>query len=97
MICYHGPRDIIETYEFEVELVEQTQTSMHGSREGHMGYIYKRKYNRLVDDRYACDPQFAGAFQAFGQGLTGLKAKVDVELEVVTGNGTCTRRASRRR
>ncbi len=33
---------MIERYEFDVELVVQMPTSMHGSAEGHMGYIYKR-------------------------------------------------------
>ena len=42
LICYHGPKDIIDTYEFNVELIAQRPTSMHGSKEGHMGYIYKR-------------------------------------------------------
>ena len=42
LICYHGPKDIIHSYEFDVELVTQTPTSMHGSKEGHMGYIYRR-------------------------------------------------------
>jgi hypothetical protein len=43
LICYHGPKAIIEDYEFNVELLAQMPTSMHGSKEGHMGYIYKRK------------------------------------------------------
>lgn len=43
LICYHGPKAIIEKYEFDLELLAQTPTSMHGSKEGHMGYIYKRK------------------------------------------------------
>jgi hypothetical protein len=43
LICYHGPKDIVDCYAFEVELVAQTSTSMHGSKEGHMGYIYRRK------------------------------------------------------
>merc|ERR1711935_762720 len=43
LICYHGPKAIIEDYEFDVTLLAQMPTSMHGSKEGHMGYIYKRK------------------------------------------------------
>lgn len=45
LICYHGPREIIDSYEFQVELVTQLSTSMHGSKENHTGYIYKRKDN----------------------------------------------------
>jgi Histone methylation protein DOT1 len=46
LVCYHGPRDIIHEYGFNVELITQLSTSMHGSKEGHMAYIYKRS----VDD-----------------------------------------------
>lgn len=95
MICYHGPRDIIEKYEFDVELIQQAQTSMHGSREGHMGYIYKRNSNRSFDAK-ACDPRFADAFQKTQVGLTDLKAKVDAELGAMTGDGTSTRARRRR-
>lgn len=42
LICYHGPRLIAERYGFEVELITQVQTSMHGSSEGHTAYFYKR-------------------------------------------------------
>ena len=42
LICYHPPRKIIDLFEFDVELLAQTQTSMHGSKEGHTGYIYRR-------------------------------------------------------
>lgn len=43
LICYHGPRLIAERYGFEVELITQVQTSMHGSSEGHTAYFYKKK------------------------------------------------------
>uniref|UniRef100_A0A7S1FSM1 DOT1 domain-containing protein n=1 Tax=Corethron hystrix TaxID=216773 RepID=A0A7S1FSM1_9STRA len=42
LICYHPPRHIIKKYAFNVELVVQMTTSMHGSSEGHMAYIYRR-------------------------------------------------------
>lgn len=42
LICYHGPKLMIERYGFNVELIIQSTTSMHGSSENHMGYIYKR-------------------------------------------------------
>jgi len=48
LICYHGPRAIIEDYEFDVELLAQIPTSMHGSKEGHTGYVYKRKSKLTV-------------------------------------------------
>lgn len=42
LICYHGPKLIIERYGFNVELIVQTPTSMHGSSEVHTGYLYRR-------------------------------------------------------
>ena len=42
LICFHSPRDIIDSYEFHVKLLVQTPTSMHGSNEGHAGYVYER-------------------------------------------------------
>merc|ERR1712127_736281 len=62
LICYHGPKLMIDRYKFNVELVEQTSTSMHGSSENHMGYLYKRvdRKNRTLK-KEKCDPLFADA------------------------------------
>jgi len=46
LICYHGPRLMVERYGFDIELIIQLSTSMHGSSEGHMGYIYRRVQRR---------------------------------------------------
>jgi len=35
LICYHSPKDIIVSYDFDVELVAQEMTAMHGSKEPH--------------------------------------------------------------
>lgn len=42
LICYHGPKLMIDRYGFNVELIVQSSTSMHGSSENHMGYLYRR-------------------------------------------------------
>ena len=42
LICYHGPKLIAERYGFDVSLLTQIQTSMHGSSEGHTAYFYER-------------------------------------------------------
>ncbi len=42
LICYHAPKLIIERYRFNVQLIVQTPTSMHGSSEVHTGYLYRR-------------------------------------------------------
>jgi Histone methylation protein DOT1 len=62
LICYHGPKHILQKYEFDVELIIQMPTSMHGSKEGHMGYIYQRK-SRIVQKQATpeCDPYFESA------------------------------------
>ena len=43
LICFHGPKLMIDRYGFKVELLVQTPTKMHGSSEVHTGYVYKRK------------------------------------------------------
>ena len=42
LISFQPPRVLIDKYAFDIELIVQAQTSMHGSSEGHSGYIYKR-------------------------------------------------------
>lgn len=71
LICYHGPKLMIERYGFNVELIVQAPTSMHGSSEGHMGYIYKRagkkqKIGKGLPSVYGvpCDPLFADAWKS---------------------------------
>jgi len=49
LICYHSPKDIIHSYDFDVELVDQEMTAMHGSKERHMGYIYRRRKSGLKE------------------------------------------------
>lgn len=41
VLCYHGPKLMCNEYGFEMELVKQLATSMHGSGEGHTAYLYK--------------------------------------------------------
>mmetsp|Transcript_20940 Transcript_20940/g.43856 ORF Transcript_20940/g.43856 Transcript_20940/m.43856 type:complete len:356 (+) Transcript_20940:274-1341(+) len=42
LICYHGPKLMVDRYGFNVELLVQKPLSMHGSSEVHTGYIYRR-------------------------------------------------------
>jgi hypothetical protein len=93
LICYHAPKDIVETYEFEVELVAQRQTSMHGSKEGHMGYIYQRKPARPFDT-IACDPLFRSAFAKSRKDAAELQTNIQAEIDRVqiSGPGTRARR-----
>jgi hypothetical protein len=43
LICFHNERTVVDTYGFEVDLLEKVSTSMSGSSEGHQAYIYTRK------------------------------------------------------
>lgn len=54
LICYHGPRLMIDDYGFNIELIVQTPTSMHGSAEGHTGYIYRRSEDVKPSKAKAC-------------------------------------------
>ena len=89
LICYHGPRLMVDDYGFHVELIIQTNTSMHGSSESHMGYIYKRvsygsnrsrsKTSRPISglpSDVPCDPLFAGPWKAIRKGFQSLRKEV---------------------
>jgi Histone methylation protein DOT1 len=92
LICYHPPRKIIETYGFEVELLTQTPTSMHGSKEGHMGYLYRRttiQDGALKDT--LCDPVFKGALDAVQSGIVPLHNAVCALVQDYNQGGRVTR------
>jgi len=105
LICYHGPKDIIDCYEFEVELVAQTPTSMHGSKEGHMGYIYKRTNTGTDESEDSttsrpsesggaiyCDPLFETSYKLVTGGLQPLHKEVTRQVqELMGGTGRTTR------
>lgn len=90
LICYHGPKIMIDRYGFEIELLAQTPTSMHGSSEGHSGYIYcrvKRRTNPKLNnkcprirtdhsDEFACDPMFQQAWESTRRDLKKLSKDV---------------------
>jgi hypothetical protein len=96
LICYHGPRDIIECYEFNVELIAQMPTSMHGSKEGHTGYIYRRTYHRDATDstssiKVKCDPLYSAALEVIAGGVERLKEFVDGCMNDLMSARTSTR------
>jgi hypothetical protein len=108
LICYQGPKDIIECYEFDVDFVAQTTTSMHGSNETHMGYIYRRTSCRgtasvsprrkRTTPRIACDPLFETSFKLVQDGLRPLQRAVNRQLNDLTeGNSRMTRSGHRQR
>ena len=99
MICYHSPRDIIDTYEFDVELLAQSTTSMHGSKEGHMGYIYKRRSRQSPkrrrvgadEEEVPCDDLFRDSWKLVMSGLEPLRQKVNSEMKDTMRAGRATR------
>lgn len=99
LICYHGPKDIIHCYEFQVELVTQMPTSMHGSSEGHMGYIYRRTTAVNNDDANPrpIDPYYGSALRSVRGGLESLKGEVDLTLQQHMQMGANTRARRRGR
>lgn len=90
LICYHSPSDIIDKYGFNVKLVVQAPTSMHGSSEGHMGYIYERIGEKPArSDR--CDPLFQDGWVAVKGGLEVLDEEVNRTIQESCHNGRLTR------
>ena len=78
LICYHGPKLMIDRYEFNIELITQTSTTMHGSSEVHTGYIYRRsktikaKVCKSKKFGVPCDPLFAEAWEICESGVNGV-------------------------
>lgn len=93
LICYHGPKLMIEDYGFNIELIIQTPTSMHGSAEGHTGYIYRRSTD-CTPSRKACktktfgvpcDPLFAEAWKMCRADLDTVQKHTAAEVETHMG------------
>jgi hypothetical protein len=91
LICYHSPSDIIDRYGFDVKLVVQAPTSMHGSSEGHMGYIYVRNGKKKIDVSKSCDPLFKDAWDAVKGGREILQQAVEDKMGRNCHNGRMTR------
>jgi hypothetical protein len=91
LICFHSPRIIVERYGFQVQLLAQTPTSMHGSSEGHTGYIYQRTNTTNSTMDRCCDPVFSSAV-ALAQDATRLQQTVQQMVqEQVYASGRVTR------
>lgn len=76
LICYHGPKLMVDRYGFNVELLVQKPLSMHGSSEVHTGYIYRRTVEAKKSTKCTtttfdvlCDPLFANAWKICRSGL----------------------------
>mmetsp|Transcript_21589 Transcript_21589/g.47819 ORF Transcript_21589/g.47819 Transcript_21589/m.47819 type:complete len:412 (+) Transcript_21589:88-1323(+) len=93
LICYASPRDVIDCYQFDAELLTQVSTSMHGSKESHMGYIYGRTTPKKASrgkkssnqSSVACDPLFKPAYKLVKKGLVALEREVDRQVEEEMG------------
>ena len=101
MICFHGPKSIIDSYEFDVELLAQMPTSMHGSKEGHTGYIYQRKGLRKQEAQAyiqdaPCDPVFLEAYNQVRGGLSVVRQAVDEKVEETWSSRRSMTRAAAR-
>lgn len=93
LICFHPPRVIIEKYEFEVDLIIQTPTSMHGSSEGHTGYIYKRRNTAPLasSGNVRCDPLYQDAYNFVKKGPAFLHKNVVARVKKELHSGRATR------
>ena len=56
LVSYRPPNRVIDEYGYEVELVDQLPTAMHGSGESHMAYVYRRTNNPMSETLAAAQP-----------------------------------------
>ena len=70
LICYHPPAIMIVRYKFDIILLCQQNTTMHGSGENHTGYIYARaiKTENPSPD-ILCDPMFIDSWNIVRNGI----------------------------
>ena len=85
-ISYKRPDDIIHVYGFQVKLITQFQTSMHGSGEGHTCYIFRRIGACGVGAEeechgFPCDRIFRNALETCMGGYDVTKHYVDNEVK----------------
>jgi hypothetical protein len=53
LVCFHRPKLVLDEWGLEAEYVDRVQTSMSGSSEGHLCYIYKATGKRDISDGYS--------------------------------------------
>ena len=97
LICYHAPRLIVDRYKFQVELLCQQNTAMHGSSENHTCYIYRRKgfhetnLRSAYDDVIPCDPLFKDSWSHVQKGLHHMSSLVQDNLSTALKSGRSKR------
>ena len=74
LISYKRPKQIIDTYKFQVKLISKLSTSMHASGEGHTCYIFCRDgipgptADSGIVSIVPCDPFFKEAWETCKNG-----------------------------
>jgi hypothetical protein len=61
LICFHRPKLVLDVWGLEDEYFDRVQTSMSGSNEGHLCYIYKATGKRDISDGYSGEVAAAAA------------------------------------
>ena len=74
LVSYRPPHRVIDEYGYAVELVEQLPTSMHGSGESHMAYVYRRTNAPMAEATAAQQPNLKRLLLPARPGFTGAGA-----------------------
>ena len=98
LVCYHGPRLMVDRYKFDIELIVQTSTSMHGSCENHMGYLYKRTKMKKASKNIPCDSLFLDSWKLASGDVSKLSKYVEEQVykEMDSSISRRTRSSTRR-
>jgi len=100
LICYHSPIEIIDGYGFNAKLITHLETTMYGSKEGHMGYLYRRLSNKRTSSgkrarEVTCDQIFQDSQRLVQAGPHDLWRNVTKQFKKTMNDGMRTRSGQR--
>ena len=101
LVCFHGPKLMIDHYRFNMVLQDSVATTMHGSGEGHTSYLYQRTPKAGKTDggssssastlSVKCDPMFEEAVRLVTEGDQAVKDWTTRQIAAFHNSGRPTR------
>jgi hypothetical protein len=94
LICFHAPKDVIDKYQLNVEVLAQKQAAMHGSNQKHTAYVYRRKnQSKRSTEKMTIDPLFAEGIEIVQGGFDCIRKWAEKTNAGSLHSGRRTRRS----